>query len=597
MATIYWSFTNSSWTSTATAFTDSTKLAYWTAGTSDTNNQALLSYRVLYDTTAKKMYLEFKIRSKNKTIDTERTGQLCSSSNFTGTFGLYIKQGSTNIFSYVPANFASASTSTTTIAALPTLKQSTSWQYNGASTDGSTITVPWKIDVTSYAGKALTVNLRLAWGRVYTISGVKYFEDANMTSLGDKSLCTLPAATYTVAYNQNGHGSKPASQTKYPGVTLALRGAITDSSPTSVTITGNANGGTWSGSNGSATYIFVQTKWNTNSSGTGTDYALSANYTANAGLTLYAVWGNKSGQSYTLPTGTPTKAASTTSSMTVTFNANGGSTTKSSQVSSKPVTYSFKGWFTAASGGTQRTTSSRVTAAETVYAQYNSTTGAQSAVTLPTASECTRDGYQLLGFSTSDTATTATYQPGASYTPTAAIVLYAVWKAYTVTIKFNVNGGTITTGTGTTRYRADSNGIVQRSTDSGSTWNDLSGSISTGTDYADLWNVTTYGATRTGYTVIAGYEYRTGASSGTPINQQTTSTSSVNAATIANLTGSATLTQDVTVILYIYWQLAQSVFSKVYINGVWKDAIPYVYANGAWRQAAPNIRVGNVWKN
>lgn len=79
--------------------------------------------------------------------------------------------------------------------------------------------------------------------------------------------------------------------------------------------------------------------------------------------------------------------SSTIATYTVTFNANGGTTTKASQ-----------------------------------------TVNAGSAVTLPTTAQCTRDGYNLLGFSTSSTATSASYNPGASYTPTAAITLYAVWK-------------------------------------------------------------------------------------------------------------------------------------------------------------------------
>ena len=263
------------------------------------------------------------------------------------------------------------------------------------------------------------------------------------------------AETYTVSYNANGHGTAPSSQTKTEGTALTLRsfiGDVTTGGTTSnYTITGNAsaNGGTWSGSNGSASYttlkhVYSQTYWNTNSSGTGTNYSSGGSYTANAGTTLYAIWKDTqtaASYTYVLPTGTPTKAASTTDNFTVTFNANGGTTTKTSQSSSKPVTYSFSGWFTAASGGTQRTTSSHVTASETVYAQFSSTTGSQTVVTLPTAAQCTRDGYELLGFSTSDTATTATYAPGASYTPSASIVLYAVWLITTsVFPKVYVNG-------------------------------------------------------------------------------------------------------------------------------------------------------------
>lgn len=72
--------------------------------------------------------------------------------------------------------------------------------------------------------------------------------------------------TYAVTYNANGGSGAPAGQTKVYGTTLKLSSTIP----------------TRSG------YTFV--KWNTNSSGTGTNYASGANYTANAAVTLYAVW-------------------------------------------------------------------------------------------------------------------------------------------------------------------------------------------------------------------------------------------------------------------------------------------------------------------
>ena len=129
--------------------------------------------------------------------------------------------------------------------------------------------------------------------------------------------------------------------------------------------------------------------------------------------------------------------SSTTSTRTVTFNANNGSTTKTSQNSTATVTYSSTGWWTATSGGTKRCDnggSYTPGSAETLYSQWSSSTGSFSAVTLPTATECTRAGYNLLGWSTSSTATTASYSPGASYTPSASIILYAVWQLAQATV-------------------------------------------------------------------------------------------------------------------------------------------------------------------
>ena len=59
----------------------------------------------------------------------------------------------------------------------------------------------------------------------------------------------------------------------------------------------------------------------------------------------------------------------------------------------------------------------------------------------------TRTGYTFLGWSTSSSASSATYAAGANYTtdaatPTTILTLYAVWKANTYTIKYDANGGT-----------------------------------------------------------------------------------------------------------------------------------------------------------
>ena len=253
------------------------------------------------------------------------------------------------------------------------------------------------------------------------------------TQSGNSNMTLNVHPRYTISYNANGHGTAPSSQTKYYGDTATLSSGIANvtGSTNTVTITGNANGGTWSGSNGSATWIttYSQSNWNTASGGGGTSYNKGASYATNANLSLYAIWSSSNaGTGYTLPTGTPTKAATTQNTRTVTINANGGTCSITTLTSSQTVTYTFKGWFTAATGGTQRTTSSRVTAAETVYAQYDSTEGGQTAVTLPTALECTKSGAVLAGFSTSSTAETPTYQAGSAFTPSANIILYAVWS-------------------------------------------------------------------------------------------------------------------------------------------------------------------------
>lgn len=78
---------------------------------------------------------------------------------------------------------------------------------------------------------------------------------------------SIPAnASYTVSFNANGGSGAPSSQTKRQGVTLKLSSTrpIRDG--------------------------FVFMGWGTSSSDTTADYFPGSNYTANASITLYAIW-------------------------------------------------------------------------------------------------------------------------------------------------------------------------------------------------------------------------------------------------------------------------------------------------------------------
>ncbi len=103
----------------------------------------------------------------------------------------------------------------------------------------------------------------------------------------------------------------------------------------SYTVTLNANGGSCSTASLSAarTTKYTFSKWNTNSSGTGTSYASGATYSSNAALKLYAIYTSSTSTSaVTLPTptrdgydfmgwaATSTAASGTTGSYTPTGN-------------------------------------------------------------------------------------------------------------------------------------------------------------------------------------------------------------------------------------------------------------------------------------
>lgn len=71
-------------------------------------------------------------------------------------------------------------------------------------------------------------------------------------------------------------------------------------------------------------------------------------------------------------------------------------------------------------------------------------TGVGSAAITISSTKPTRTGHTFLGWSTSSTATTASYQPGGSITISANTTLYAVWEANTYTVTFDPQGGTVT---------------------------------------------------------------------------------------------------------------------------------------------------------
>ena len=52
----------------------------------------------------------------------------------------------------------------------------------------------------------------------------------------------------------------------------------------------------------------------------------------------------------------------------------------------------------------------------------------KGSVTLPTAAQCTRTNYTLLGFDSNSNATSPTYTPGQTYTPSSSTILYAIWE-------------------------------------------------------------------------------------------------------------------------------------------------------------------------
>lgn len=325
---------------------------------------------------------------------------------------------------------------------------------------------------------------------------------ASNLSSGDRTL-TLYAkwtpVTYTVSYNANGGSGAPGNQTKTYGVDLTL-------SSTKPTRTGYTFNG-----------------WNTNSSGTGTNYASGGKYTGNAALTLYAKW--------------------TPNTYTVSYNANGGSGAPGSQTkthdvnltlsSTKPTRtgYTFVNWNTASNGtGTSYASGGTYSgnANLTLYAQWtpvsytvtynaNGGSGAPGSQTKThgvnlalSSTKPTRTGYTFASWNMSSAGYGTTYNPGSTYSGNTNLTLYAQWTPVTYTVTYNANGGTGAPGNQTKTHDVNLTLSSTKPTRTGYTfvnWNTASNgtgtSYASGGTYSGNSNLTLYAQwTPNNYTIV-----------------------------------------------------------------------------------------------
>lgn len=282
-----------------------------------------------------------------------------------------------------------------------------------------------------------------------TATGYKVTFNGNGGTASKADATATNTTTYTFANWKDGAGTTynaGGSYTKNQADTLTAqwnsstaKGSVTAATATKSNttstrkVTFNANGGSCStaSANSTATVTYSCNGWYTATSG-GTKRAGSgASFTPSATETLYAQYSSSTGtfSAVTLPSASK---ASATNTRTVTFDAKGGDCSVTSLSSSSTTSYTHTGWFTAASGGTKRGVSGGTytpTAAETLYAQFSSSSTAYPAITLPTP---TRNKYLFKGWSTDPNATTGII---GSYIPTGTETLYAIWE---LNIKGNV---------------------------------------------------------------------------------------------------------------------------------------------------------------
>ena len=155
-------------------------------------------------------------------------------------------------------------------------------------------------------------NTFVEWNTKSDGTGTGYQPGGTYSANAGATLYAIWTATvYTVTYDANGHGTAPSAQTKSPGDSVTVAAAI------------SATG-----------CSFVA--WNTKADASGTAYAPGGTYSADADVTLYAIW--------------------VVGVYTVTFNADGGTVTPATKLVLYGSTYgtlptptktgkTFFGWF------------------------------------------------------------------------------------------------------------------------------------------------------------------------------------------------------------------------------------------------------------
>ena len=247
----------------------------------------------------------------------------------------------------------------------PVTKYTVTYNSNGSTStppasqivnEGSSVTLASAISRNADSSYTYTF---IGWNTSSDGTGTTYNAGASYTPTGNVTLYAkwnrtpISVTQYTVRYYSNGGNSTPSAQTVNAGSSVTLASAISR--------------------NADSSYTYTFAGWNTNSNGTGTNYNAGASYTVNSDINLYAKW-----------TATPIQK------YTVTYNANGGNSTPSSQ---------------------QVNTGSSVTLASAI------SRNADSSYT-----------YTFAGWNTSSDGTGTNYNAGASYTPTGNVTLYAKWN-------------------------------------------------------------------------------------------------------------------------------------------------------------------------
>jgi uncharacterized repeat protein (TIGR02543 family) len=279
---------------------------------------------------------------------------------------------------------------------------------------------------TGYSNQQSVTNLTSTNGGTVTLYAQwtinKYYFDLNGSLDGTHQGGLSPMGTANVTIN----GSVVATGTtdhyiQYNhGTTWKVDNIKTNAG---YTYTGNASySGTINGANASAVLPYT-----TNS------YTVA--YNANGGSSTPTTQTAKYNTAVTLASAISRANSDSNVIITITYNANGGSSAPSASTGTAVNTtpYTFNKWALNSASGTQYVAGASYTipaANSTMYATW--TTGTTTRKSNPSITlsptKPTRSGYDFKGWSTSNTATTASYNAGTAYTFSANTTLYAVWE-------------------------------------------------------------------------------------------------------------------------------------------------------------------------
>jgi uncharacterized repeat protein (TIGR02543 family) len=300
-----------------------------------------------------------------------------------------------------------------------------------------------------YNGWVTTVSANTPTRTGHTFNGYNTSADGTGTNYAASASITLTSAvtlyakwtanTYAVTYygNSNTGGSVPDAQTKTHGVNLTLRTNVNTLTRTDYTFAG----------------------WNTNSSGTGTDYAAGSTYSGNTALDLYAKW-TTSVTLYTVTfsangaTGSPSKttAPQLTQGGSVTLATIGTMAGGTNRI--------FGGWRTGTTSGTVYAFGATYTPTSniTLYAYY----GTQPTCSAPT-----------LYFRRYPNNSSTSYEYFADYPTPSGAYTEIIGMQYEIYSANSTSGSTVTGGAGTLAYPTGGDTYPYLSTRDGTYWSFL----------------------------------------------------------------------------------------------------------------------------